>query len=254
MPTSLPLDDPSAKRSLVERVRSAIEAFRAHRAEPEDVRAGVQSIDAMGLLLGRGDRCMLRRMRADATGRRLLEARHDILAVLSDRDRLRALPAGSLGRTYARFADERRLFPELLAEAVREARAESNGFVPESTPEAAYLHDRYRDLHDLWHVLTGFGTDMGGEWGLIAFQTKQVGYHSMALMALMGCAWTAIPRRPDLLRTWYEGRRRGGRASYLLAQDWERLLPLSLEAVREELGLGPAVEYRPFDYPMPESA
>ena len=159
----------------------AIEKSRIQRRSPEAIGPAVHTIDAIGLLLGRGDRFMVSRMKASPQGRALLEARHDVLSVIADRDALRALPDGTLGREYCRFAEENQLFPEMLAAEVRAARSETGGQVPDATPDAAYLHDRYRDLHDLWHVLTGYGTDMAGEWGIIAFQSKQVGYHSMAI-------------------------------------------------------------------------
>jgi ubiquinone biosynthesis protein COQ4 len=206
----------------------------------------------MGELIGRGDATMLRRMRASETGRRLLDARHDILEVVTDRAALRAMPEGSLGREYVRFADTKQFFPEVLAASTREARCESGGLVPNATPEAAYLHDRYRDLHDLWHVAIGYDTDMAGEWGLVAFQTKQAGYRSMMLMASIGCFLTAMKGRFDLFGVWLDGRRRGKRAANLLAQDWERLLPMPLESVRKQLGLNPPPVYRPYD--CPESA
>jgi len=234
---------------VLQRIRNALEASRAQRAGPEEVAPAVRTMDAYGLLLGRGDRPMLRRMKATAQGRRLLAERHDILAIVSDRDFLRSLPDGSLGREYCRFAEENALYPEQLAKEVRDARAPSGGFVPESTPEIAYLHDRYRDLHDLWHVLTGYGTDMAGEWAIIAFQTRQVGYHSMAVMAFANLLRNAIPNRLDLLATWLRGRRRGAKARYLLAEDWERWLPMPLEEVRRELGISEPPRYRPWNYP-----
>ncbi len=233
---------------MIRKIRNAIEMTRIQRRSPEQVGPAVHSMDAIGLLFGRGDEWMLRRMKASALGRRLLDERHDILAVVSDRDHLRTLPEGSLGREYCRFAEENQLFPERLAESVREARAGSGGSVPESTPEAAYLHDRFRDLHDVWHVLTGYGTDMAGEWGIIAFQTRQVGYRSMAIMAFLNVLWNAFPTRPDLLGVWFGGRRRGARARYLLSADWERLLPMPLEEVRRELGIEPLRAYRPWNY------
>ncbi len=189
------------------------------------------------------------RRKSITLGRRLLEERHDILAVVSNRDHLRTLPEGSLGREYCRFAEENELFPEVLAKIVREARVDTGGFVPESTPEAAYLHDRFRDLHDLWHILTGYGTDMAGEWGIIAFQCRQVGYRSMAIMAFGNVLRHSFPTRPDLLRTWYHGSRRGARARFLLAEDWERLLPMPLEDVRQQLGIEPLPAYRAWNYP-----
>lgn len=240
---------------MIRRLRDAIEKTRYQRRHPNEVGPAVHSMDAIGLLFGRGDKTMLSRMKATREGRALLEARHDVLSLIADRDTLRQLPDGSLGREYCRFAEDNGLFPEILAKEVREARSESGGFVPESTPEAAYLHDRYRDLHDLWHVLTGYGTDMAGEWGIIAFQTKQVGYRSMTTMAFMNVVkMTLLTGRFDFLSIWFKGRRRGKRAKFLLAEDWERLLPMPLEEVRQELGVEPLAPYRPWNYPVPNEA
>lgn len=236
---------------MLHELRNALDKSRAQRRAPEQVGPAVLSMDALGLLLGRGDAAMVSRMKASEYGRRLLAERHDILAIVANRNHLRSLPEGSLGREYCRFAEEKQLFPERLAKEVRDARQETGGFVPNSTPEAAYLHDRYRDLHDLWHVLTGYGTDMAGEFGIIAFQTRQVGYRSMALMAFLNVLRNAIPARPDLLKTWFLGRRRGARAHYLLAEDWERLLPMPLEDVRRELGIDELPAYRTWNYPRP---
>ena len=249
MSHSIPPTSRGAESGLIARIREAIAKARAQRARPGDVGPAVHAMDAMGLLFGRGDEQMVSQMHRSPLGRKLLEERHDILARISDRDHLRGLPAGSLGREYCRFAEDNQLFPEQLASLVREARASSGGFVPDSTPEAAYLHDRFRDLHDVWHVLTGYGTDMAGEWGIIAFQSRQVGYRSMAVMAFLNVLKNAIPRRLDLLGIWWTGRRRGAAAKFLLAEDWEALLPRPLLEVRRELGIDSPPDYRPWNYP-----
>ena len=242
-------------RRFLQRLRSAIDKVQQQRHDPEAVAPAVHSMDELALLLGRGDRTIVAKMRATAEGRRLLDERRDILAVVSDRDRLRALPEGSLGWTYCRFAEENGLFPEDLAEAVREARVATGGLVPEATPEVAYLHDRYRDLHDLWHVVTGYGTDMAGELAIVNFQATQVGYRAMTINAWIRLFTIAIQTgRLDILVTSICARARGRRAAYLLAVDWERLLPVPLEDVRRELAIEPLPPYRTWDYPAPAVA
>lgn len=234
---------------MFQKLARVIRTFRAHRADPEGIIAAVQSFDAVGELLGRGDGTMRRRMLESETGRHFLDERHDILAIVSNRDWLRTLPEGSLGREYLRFAEDRQFFPEDLAATVREARAATGGFVPNATPETAYLHDRFRDLHDIWHVVTGYDTDMGGEWGLIAFQSQQVAYRSMMVVAFTSCMRVALHGRLDLVRVWFEGRRRAKQAPFLLALDWEDWLLRPLDEVRHELCLDPPPTYRRFDYP-----
>ena len=196
---------------------------------------------------------MLERMRATEQGRRLLEERHDGLALIADRDRLRTLPEGSLGRLYCAFAEEKKLFPEALAEEVRIARADSGGFIPDASPEVAYLHDRYGHLHDLWHIVTGYDTDMAGELAIVNFQAVQVGYRAMTISSWVQLLSIAFRTgRFDVLVTGFRARRRGRRADYLLSADWDRLLPLPLEEVRRELGVEPLRPYRPWDHPQPD--
>ena len=236
----------------IHQLQDAIRKIRRQRADPEAVAPAVHVLDAISLFLGRGDATMLGRMRASALGRRLLDERHDALALIADRDRLRAMPEGSLGRLYCAFAEGHALFPEALAEQVRLARAASGGLVPDASPEVAYLHDRYRDLHDLWHVVTGYGTDMAGELAIVNFQSTQVGYRAMTISSWVQLLSIALRTgRFDVLLTGFRARRRGRQSAYLLAADWDRLLTMPLEEVRRELGVPPLRPYRPWDHPQP---
>ena len=70
----------------------------------------------------------------------------------------------------------------------------------------------------------------------------------MAVMAFLNLLRNALLGRPDLFLTWARGRRRGARANYLLAEDWERLLPRPLEEVRRELAVEPLPPYRTWNY------
>ena len=230
----------------------AIRKIRRQRADPEAVAPAVHVLDAISIFLGRGDTTMLGRMQASALGRRLLEDRHDALALIANRDRLRGLPEGSLGRLYCSFAESHELYPEVLAEQVRVARVDSGGLLPDASPEIAYLHDRYRDLHDLWHVVTGYGTDMAGELAIVNFQAVQVGYRAMTISSWVQLLSIALRTgRFDVLVTGFRGRRRGRQSKHLLAADWDRLLMLPLDEVRRELGIPPLEPYRPWDHPQP---
>lgn len=230
------------------KLRNAIAATLEHRRHPEDLDSGVLYIDALSQVFGRGDKTMLRNMRKSEVGSRLLDERQMILEVLVDRKRLRTLPPGSLGRAYVDFVDTNQIYPEKMAAAVAKARSASGGVVPNASDEVAYLHDRYRDLHDLWHVATGYQTDMAGELGLVGLQSKQTGYHAMAVSSLISAVFVALRGRPDVIGLWYRGRRRGKRAANLLTQDWEALLERPLVEVQQQLGLNPLPVYRPFHY------
>ncbi len=206
---------------------------------------GIRVYDILARWLGRGDRHMLSRMRASEQGRRLLDERQDVLAPLTNRHTLRAMPDGSVGLALVTFLDSREIYPEELARKVREARATSGGVAPGASPDVAYLHDRFRDLHDLWHVVTGYDNDWAGEYGVVAFSAEQVGYRSQSIATFVSSLLASIRGRPDVLGTWFEARRRAGRASFLLAEDWPALLPLPLDRVRRQLSLEPIPDYRP---------
>ena len=92
-------------RRTIERIRTVIREGRLQRQTPDSIVHAVRSTDAFAELLGRGDRPMLAGMQASPLGRRLLEERPDVLALVADRDRLRSMPDGSLGREYCRFAE-----------------------------------------------------------------------------------------------------------------------------------------------------
>jgi ubiquinone biosynthesis protein COQ4 len=211
----------------------------------KDPLEGIRVYDILARWLGRGDRRMLSRMRESAQGRRLLEARQDVLTPLTDRATLRSMPEGSVGRLLVDFLEQREIRPEELARKVREARADSGGFAPGASPEVAYLHDRFRDLHDLWHVVTGYDNDWAGEYGVVAFSAQQVGYRSQSIATFLSALIAAVTGRPDVLGTWIDARRRARRAPYLLAEDWPAMLALPLAEVRGRLGLDPPPEYRP---------
>jgi ubiquinone biosynthesis protein COQ4 len=94
-----------------------------------------------------------------------LAERPSLLATLSDRARLRALPPGSFGRAYADFMDAARLDARGLVEAER--RSDAAARVEVLDPDREWLAGRLRDVHDLWHVLTGYGRDEAGEANLV---------------------------------------------------------------------------------------
>jgi ubiquinone biosynthesis protein COQ4 len=89
-----------------------------------------------------------------------LEAVHGY-APPQDLPALRALPAGSLGREYARFLDANGIAPLVVSAAVRERFARD--------PYAL----RYTATHDIHHVLAGFDTGFAGEAGVLAFNVGQ---------------------------------------------------------------------------------
>ena len=218
---------------------AALRAIRALIAEPDDTARVFDVIDALS---GRTGARAFRRLARSEAGARLLRERPDLLAVLSDRDRLLALPEDTLGRHYAEFMAREQISADGLVRASREGGA---GPDPELPAERVWFAARLRDMHDLWHVVTGYDRDLVGEASLLAFtyaQTRNpgIGFIVAVAYARAGRAEGAFASARRLMR---EGYRRGRRAAWLPEQPWEALLELPLEQVRARLRVGPPPRY-----------
>ena len=195
-----------------------------------------QVFELIRALAGQSGERLYRRFSSRPEGRRLLETRPDLLVTLSDREGLTSLPAGSFGRAYAEFMEEGRLRAQGLLEAADAVRQPED---LELDADRRWFYDRLRDMHDLWHVLTGYGRDVAGEAANLAFthaQTRNRGIGAIVVAAaLLGpktldCHWQRY-----LLRCWWRGRR----ATPLVLARYEELLPQPLDQVRRELGIEP---------------
>jgi ubiquinone biosynthesis protein COQ4 len=175
---------------------------------------------------------------AQPVGQRLLRERPSLLATLADREALRELPPGSLGRAYLDFMTAGGLTAEGLVAAEMTA-AERNPNQLPADPDREYLGDRMRDMHDLWHVLTGYGMDEAGEAANLAFTLGQIPTPGFALIVLAA----ALLGPKDVLLTWprylFRAWRRGVRAERLCVVPYEELLALPLDEVRRRLKIDP---------------
>jgi ubiquinone biosynthesis protein COQ4 len=213
------------------RWRRAFRELRALLDDPDDTDRAVDLVYALGT---RAFERTFQRFAASATGRALLAERPSLLAALSDGDALARLPEGSLGRAYLAYLEQNHFEPGgLLAVQARvQERWEREEGVPPLDELRAWFRDRTILAHDLFHVLTGYGTDEVGEATLLAFSLAQLGGRGQALLTF-GAAletWRALGWRWIVydFRAW----RRGRRAAWLVALPWEELLPLRLATVR----------------------
>lgn len=190
---------------------------------------------------------------ADPAGQRLLRLRPSLLDTLSDREALRRLPEGSFGRAYLAAMERESLTPDGLVEADAAA-MESMERERDEDPDRQYVGDRMRDMHDLWHILTGYGMDEAGESANLAFSVAQVPNLGMGL--LVGASALIGPQ--DLKLTWprylVAAWRRGRATPYLGVVAYEELLPLPLDQVRRELGVPPADEVHPMGIAVSEQS
>ena len=222
-------------------LESPLRPFTALRAagrllrDPEDTK---QVFVVMTALRGKSGRRMLERFLASPVGAKVVAERRRLLDRLQDRAGLAALPDGSLGRAYLAFMDTEHLSADGLVEASEAGR----GDVLPST--ALLLRNRMRDMHDLTHVVTGYGRDGLGELCLLGFMFRHTGNLGGALIALMGLGkFARLGAGRVACKALFEGFRHGGQARWLPEQDWEALLARPLEDVRRELNIVPPARH-----------
>lgn len=159
-------------------------------------------------------------MSKEEEGRALLQERPSIDSAHVDLDQLLALPAGSLGHAYAAMLRGGNLDPDIF---------QAPDGVP--SPEERYTIQRIRQTHDLWHVLTGYGTDVLGELELQSFTYGQLRAPNSLLIVLFG-SLRQLRRLPGLLGRLRAAYQRGKAARFLLPVRWESLWGAPVTAVR----------------------
>lgn len=214
----------------------AMRSMRRLLANPEETGEVFRIIEA---LKGGSLTQALRRLSATDAGRRMIAARPRLVERLEDRATLARLPAGSLGRAYLEFVERQQISAEGLVEASMEAPRGEH-----LEPEERWMGDRLRDIHDLQHVLTGYGPDELGELCLLEFMRTQTPNRGIAFIVFMGRrkyreAAPALPVEACVR----EGRDLARAACWLPGILWEERLADPLVALRAELGLRPPALY-----------
>ena len=181
-----------------------------------------------------------RRLCTTQAGRAVLAERRSLLPVLCDRAALAAHPAGSLGRAYYDFVTRENISAEGLVEASR-----VQAKFPAPTADEQLFRERIRDMHDLWHILTGYGRDPIGETCLVAFsfmQTKSPGLAAVTLLGLVKIS-RALPGAP-IMAALVEAFRNGRAAAWLPGEGLESMMGEPLETLRARLRIAPPERYR----------
>jgi ubiquinone biosynthesis protein COQ4 len=212
-------------------------AMTRARANPDDTAAAAVVI---GALSGNSGKRQFQRFRRSPKGAQILREQRDLYDILTDKERLLAMPPGSLGRTIIEWFIRENISAEGLAGATKAAAEELGGRRHVSRDEEVY-GTRLRNLHDVFHVVAGYDRDMRGEVGVIAFTIAQVynrGLAYLVFQAVRRAGWNS-----ELGKLARQGYRRGKQAKSLVEADWEALFERPIDEVREELGVGPPPVY-----------
>ena len=212
----------------------AMRALKELIADPEKTEKVFEVIQAMS---GNSLYDTYQRFRKSESGARILKDKPHLLKVLQDRDALREMEPGSLGRAYLNFVEKEQLTADGLVEA-----SEREDEILD--PGMRLFAERQRDQHDLWHVLTGYGRDTFGEACLLSFTYAQTKNRGLGLIALIGTFKIAREVGNGVYKASWRAYRAGQRASWLPQQEWELLLQKPIDEVRQQLGITPPETYR----------
>ena len=199
----------------------------------EDTR---QVFEAVSALSGANGKRLFKRFTSTPYGRRVVSEPVRLEKILTDREKLRALPEGSVGHAYLDFMEGENLTADGLIDAAEEAGIDFRGETQFEDYRRLFLH---LDVsHDLWHVLTGYGRDALGELCNLAYTRTQTNNPGFRLIIFIGLIAQKIeqPFAP-LMKAVAEGARIGRNAKWILEQDVEELLRLPLEEVRKRLNM-----------------
>ncbi|MEJ0019569.1 MAG: Coq4 family protein [Acetobacteraceae bacterium] len=216
---------------------AALRALRAlARSGGTDYR---QAAIFMSATEGRSGQRAFARFQASDAGARLLRERPPLRDLLGgDRHRLAAMPDGSLGHAYHLFMSAHGFSVDGMAEL-----GLAGGSVPTGEAET-WFAERMNALHDVRHVVAGYGQEPLGELCLLAFRYAQTRHPGMGFFAV---AWGVRMARAapgqQIAAAVLEGYRRGRDAVWLDDLDWERLLGEPLAAIRTRLRIAPPLRY-----------
>jgi len=166
-------------------------------------------------------------MLASPTGRRILRDRPRMTSTSLDVAGLAALPANTLGATYAAW---------LAREGVTPDTRSSVRFVDDA--ELAYVLQRYRESHDFYHALLGLPVFREGEVALKAFEFANTGLPMAGLSVFAAFTLRSARERRRFWGTYFPWAVRNGlRADQVLNVYWEEQLDRDVDELRAELGV-----------------
>ena len=216
-----------------------LKAFRAFRKLVRNKEDTTQVFEIMRALSGRSIARGYNRMLKTMEGGRQAFLREELAHRLDDPVWLARFGPGTVGAAYRAFREARGFTAEGLADEARKVAP----LVDAQHPVIWYSR-RIRDVHDIWHVLTGYQTDALGEACVVAFsyaQTRNLGFAFIGWGAAREIQREApsIPAR----RAVWQAYRHGRAARWLPGLDYEALFQQPLEGVRARLNIRAATVY-----------
>jgi len=162
--------------------------------------------------------------------------------ILDDHAALRRMPEGSLAHAYCDFMEREGLTAGGLVEEFERFAKDK----PKYNDQFQWYMNRMRDVHDMLHVLTGYGRDALGEACVLAFTYSQqpaLAHLFIGYMAGLNIGKQVKSSAP-VLRAIREAQGLGKACPRVAELSITELLPMPLEDVRAKLNITPTMHYR----------
>ncbi|MGN6269463.1 MAG: Coq4 family protein [Sphingomonas sp.] len=210
--------------------RTAFDAIRKLLANGDDTTQVFRIMKALNA--GNSEKNYARLLATEEGGRTAYD-RIELTERFTDKQWVAQFAPGTVGAAYRDFLETTGYSADGLAEVSKVIRED------EMAHPYAWFGRRTRDVHDIWHVLTGYKANESlGEACLVAFSYAQVGG--------LGWAWIAGAASLKSLKVTgnrlfskavWEGYRNGRKAKWLIGEDYEALMAEPIDAARKRLGI-----------------
>jgi ubiquinone biosynthesis protein COQ4 len=177
---------------------------------------------------------------ATEEGGRMAYERVELAKVFSRPGYTAQFAPGTVGAAYGHFLESTGYSADGLAEVSKINREE------DMLHPYAWFGRRVRDTHDIWHVLTGYKADESlGEAALVAFSYAQVGGLGWAFIGGAAALKSLrVTGNALFAKAVWEGYKRGKKAKWISAEDYEALMHEPIDQARARLGLAEPTAYR----------
>lgn len=235
--TEAELIDPSRRKYRI-RPLKALRHFRNLIANKEDTE---QVFHIVTSLAGKSFEKAMRRFVASEKGQKRLAERRNLAPLLDDHDTILKFPEGSVGRAYVEFMTSQGLSAAGLVEEFDKFNRDE----PKYDDVMEWYGNRSRDLHDLFHILTGYSRDALGEASILGFthgQNVNLGAIFIGYAAAREIK-KSVPKGTPTYRSVREGVEIGKAAGPIIREDIMALLAENLENARKRLNITPPEAY-----------
>ncbi|MEI9995451.1 MAG: Coq4 family protein [Rhizomicrobium sp.] len=219
--------------------KAAFRAMRLLLADPNDTPQVFRIMHALNA--GITEKNYSRLLQTEQGGR-IAYRREELVGKLTNPEFMAQFAPGTVGAAYRAFLEKTGYSAAGLAQIGNE----THGVTGDMQHPYAWFGRRERDVHDIWHVLTGYQADDPlGELCLVAFsyaQTRGLGWGFIAFMG--GLKSLREPNSRAVRRAIWEGYRRGKATTWLHNEEIDTLFAEPLEAARTRLNIGKPDAYR----------